>query len=409
MSARRLVLLLALALPLAFAGSAQAYVYWAEPLAGAIGRASNDGTGVENGFIHTGGEPIAVAVNSSNIYWADESAGTIGRANIDGTGVEPNFITGIKEPWGVAVNSSSIFWASLSGQAIGRANLDGTGKNLGFITGAGGPCSIAIDSGHIYWGNSGLTAHIGRASLTGNSPDDEWVNLDTYIPCGMAANSANVFFADSGAFGGFPHEIGRVNINGSFVDKSMIGDADGACGLTVNGSRLYWANQGNGTIGVANTDATGVNESLVTTGAVEPCGVAVDLLSSPFNPPPSTPTSGSGSSSPSPQPASPPAGTVRFVKAKVDKKQGIAFVSFAVNEAGVVSVTGNGVVPAKAQARGAGTVTVTVRAAKARRAALKRTGRLKTKLAVTFTPGDGGGSAAQSTPLTLTEHLRSRG
>jgi hypothetical protein len=68
-SVRRLIASFAVALPSVVAASAHAYVYWGEPRAGAIGRANNDGTGIENGFIETGGAPIAVAVNSSHIYW----------------------------------------------------------------------------------------------------------------------------------------------------------------------------------------------------------------------------------------------------------------------------------------------------------------------------------------------------
>lgn len=412
-SVRRLIASLAIALPLVFAASAHAYIYWAEPLHGSIGRSNNDGTDVQNGFIETGGQPIAVAVDSSHVYWANETLGTIGRANLDGTGVEPNFITGIKEPHGVAVNSSAIFWASVAGNEIGRANLDGTGKTLGLITAAESPCSITLDSGHIYWGSTGLTSYIGRASLTGNSPEREWVNLGTYIPCGVAANSANVFFADSGLFGGFPHEIGRVNINGTFVDKSMIGDADGACGLVVNGSKLYWANQGNGTIGVSNTDATSVDESLVTTGGGEICGVAVDALSSPFVPPvtpPSTSGSGSGSGgSPSPPASSPLPGSLRFVKLKYNGKQGTARLAVATNEAGTVKLSGKGVASASAQAGGAETVTLAVRATKSRGTTLKQTGRLTAKLAIVFTPSGGGSAVTLKRAVNLHAQIRQPG
>ncbi len=405
---RRLIALLVAALPLVFAGSAQAYVYWGDYHGGTIGRANLDGTNVEDGFIQTGGNPDAVAVTATHIYWTNETGGSIGRANVDGTAVEPNFITGIKEPAGVAVKSSFIFLSSLGGNEIGRAGLDGTGKKLNFIPSVASPCGIALDSGHVYWGTAQLTGFVGRASLTGSSAEPEWVNLGSYTPCGLATNSANVFVADTGIFGP-AHEIGRITIANKNFDPSMIGEAEGPCGLTVDESRLFWANDGTDTIGVANTDATGVDESLVQTGGHEICGVAVDSLSSPPAPPPSNePTSGpSGSSSQtpsSPAPPSPPAaGTVRWVKVKNDSKHGTARVSIAVNEAGTLSVTGKGIVAAKAQAPGAGTVTVTVRAAKAKRSTLKKTGRLATKLAVSFSPDNGGASADLTKSVTLHE------
>ena len=91
---------LAVALSLALVAWAQADIYWAEPLAGAIGRSNNDGNEVENAFVHTGGQPDAVAVNSTHIYRADEMSGTIGRANVDGTRMNRNSSPGSTSPWG---------------------------------------------------------------------------------------------------------------------------------------------------------------------------------------------------------------------------------------------------------------------------------------------------------------------
>jgi hypothetical protein len=75
MPIRTTIVLLAVALSLVFAASAQAYVYWGDPNAGTIGRANLDGSDATDAFIHTGGTPVAVAVDSSHIYWADESDG----------------------------------------------------------------------------------------------------------------------------------------------------------------------------------------------------------------------------------------------------------------------------------------------------------------------------------------------
>jgi virginiamycin B lyase len=406
MPVRRLIVLLVSVLSLLFASSAQAFVYWGDFQDGTIGRANLDGTNVEDAFIQTGGHPIGVAVNSTYIYWANESAGTIGRAKLDGTVVEPNFITGINKPWGVAVTPTAIFWPSFGGDEIGRANLDGSGKNLGLVTGVNSPCSIAVDSGHIYWGSTNLTSFIGRSSLTGSSPEREWVNLGTYVPCGMATNSANIFFADTGSFGP-AHEIGRVNINGTGLDKSIIGEAEGPCGLSVFGSRLFWANNATDTIGVANTDATGVNESLIQTGGKEICGVAVDSLSSPPIPPPASPGGGDGAaSSPPPvvSPSPPTPGAIRLSGLKPNLKRGTAQLKLEVNQAGIVSLTGKGIAPTKATAHGAGPVSLTVRATKAKAATLAQTGKLPSKLTVTFVPGNGGASAVLGKSVTLREH-----
>jgi hypothetical protein len=419
-SPRRLIALLALALPLAFAAPAHAYVYWADFSAGTIGRADLDGTQVNDAFIHVGGNPVGVAVDAAHIYWADESGGTIGRAKIDGTVVEPNFITGINKPFGVAVNGTSIFWPSLGSDEIGRANLDGSGKKLNFVANAESPCSIALDGGHVYWAGVGATGHIGRASLTGSSPEPEWISLGTTVPCGLAVNSANVFFANTGFLGSSSHEIGRANINGTAVDHSLIASAEGPCGLAIFDGHLYWANEGNGTIGRANTDGTGEDEELIKTGAAEICGVAVDALATPVTPPGEEEKPGNGEEStpptgtptgqtptpgpnlaPGPSPNPPPAGQIQIQKVKGDTKHGTARVTLAVNEAGVLAVSGKGIATARAQAAGVGTVTVTLHAAKKQRATLNKAHKFATNITASFTPTNGGAAATAVGKVTL--------
>jgi streptogramin lyase len=67
-------------------------IYWANAARGAIGRADLDGSNVNESFISSGSEPVAVAVDHHHIYWVDQDNGTIGRANLDGTNVNQSFI-----------------------------------------------------------------------------------------------------------------------------------------------------------------------------------------------------------------------------------------------------------------------------------------------------------------------------
>lgn len=384
MTVRRLIVALALALPCVFAAQAHAYVYWGDPGAGTIGRANNDGSGATDSFIQTGGAPIAVAVNSSYIYWANLTGGTIGRANINGTEVEPSFISGISEPGGVAVTSSYIFWTSLHEQTVGRANLDGSGKLPSLIPTGVSPCGIAVDSGSVYWSNlDGVEGTIGRASFNGTSREPEFVKkTGAGQICGIAVNSANIFWADTG-FINDATQIGRANASdGESPNPSLIGDADGPCGIAVFGTQLYWANKGNSMIARANTDGTSVNEALINVGSGEICGVAVDSLSSPLGPPPPNP-------GPTPPPAPTPPAPTLTLAVKLDKKHGTARLSATVNEAGTIAFTGKGIVAAKTKAHGAETVALTVQPTKAKKATLRRSGRLATKLTVTFTPTTG--------------------
>ncbi len=180
-----------------FAAGAHAFIYWADSQNQTIGRAGNDGTGVDDSFIPTGQLPFAVAVDASHIYWANQNSNSIGRANIDGTGVNNSFITGVTDPTGVAVNGASIYWSTLAGQ-IGKASLSGAGKQPSFIGGLVEPCGVALDSGHVYWVEiaSGTPAYIARAGLDGSVVQLNYVTIPgTSFPCGVAVNSANIFWS----------------------------------------------------------------------------------------------------------------------------------------------------------------------------------------------------------------------
>ena len=67
--------------------------------------------------------PTGVAVDDNFVYWANQSANTIGRATLDGTDVNQGFITGASFPSGVAVDDNYIYWGNADplGRAAGRS------------------------------------------------------------------------------------------------------------------------------------------------------------------------------------------------------------------------------------------------------------------------------------------------
>jgi virginiamycin B lyase len=88
-----------------------------------------------------------VAVDAGHVYWANVVAGTIGRANLDGTGANQSFIGGASRPRGVAVDARHVYWTDEATGTIGRANLDGTDANHSFIGGASAPFGVAVGPG----------------------------------------------------------------------------------------------------------------------------------------------------------------------------------------------------------------------------------------------------------------------
>jgi hypothetical protein len=69
--------------------------------------------------------------------------------------------------------------------------------------------------------------------------------------------------------------IGRANLDGTGVNQSFVTGATSPCGVAVIGSYIYWSNDQDNTIGRANLDGTGVTPRLITdTGGA--CGLASD-------------------------------------------------------------------------------------------------------------------------------------
>jgi hypothetical protein len=180
------------------------YLYWAN-WGGTIGRANLDGTGVNQSFISTGGNPVSVVASGNYIYWTDyqSGAGAIGRANLDGTGVNQSFISGLSNPWGMAISGGYVYWTEYvykesAGGTIGRAKLDGTGVNQSFLGGDlvdFNPGWIAIGAGHIYWSN----------------------------PCNPNSNTSS----------SYSNTIGRANLDGTGVNRSFITGANNPFGLVI--------------------------------------------------------------------------------------------------------------------------------------------------------------------------------
>src|ERR687883_121650 len=92
--------------------------------------------------------------------------------------------------------------------------------------------------------------------------------LATFVLAAPA--DAFVYWANSGT-----NSIGRANVDGTGANQSFITGANAPDGVAVDAAHVYWANVNTGTIGRATLDGTGVNQNFIT-GANAPAGVAVD-------------------------------------------------------------------------------------------------------------------------------------
>ena len=248
----------------------------------AIGRATLDGSGVEQSFIPTSHYSTGVAVDADHVYWAGYDSSTtpgsysIGRANLDGSGVEPRFISLATQPEDVAVDGEHVYWAQRFGSSysIGRADLDGTDVDESFIiTGTYLLTAVAVDSNHVYW--TSLTPYaieptssIGRANLDGSGVEQSLIKTSSYS-FGLAVDADHVYWTHQGN-----GTIGRANLDGSSVDQGFLTELGGVLGVAVDTNHIYWTTRrrsiGNeppqdwvGTIGRANLDGSAAERSFI--------------------------------------------------------------------------------------------------------------------------------------------------
>jgi WD40-like Beta Propeller Repeat len=247
-----------------------------EPQPTAIARANlSDGSGKELDFLPA--RSRGVTVDGNYVYWIDPEAEAIGRATLDGsTEVDPDFID-IPEaeienepsvlesvpanPWDIAVDDEHIYWTNsvdeaglpfvvtfqgkYAGQdvprmtctAIARGNCEVTAESNGggganerqtlTFTGAGQDTKFTLTC------DGEVTAEISFFGGTGERREN--------IKNGLEAKCGSGNFAVS--FGGGQGTIGRARIDGSpaSVDPEFIEGASVPRGITVDSTHLYWA------------------------------------------------------------------------------------------------------------------------------------------------------------------------
>jgi hypothetical protein len=136
---------------------------------------------------------------------------------------------------------------------------------IGLLYGLAGEASAAV-----YWANGNA---ISRMNLDGTNPSPELIASQSQLlgtPCGLAVDGSHLYWADE-----FGDRIGRAGLDGSNREDDFVDGADKPCGVAVDAGHVYWANEGGNSIGRANLDGTGVEQEFVP-GATHACGVAVN-------------------------------------------------------------------------------------------------------------------------------------
>lgn len=143
------------------------------------------------------------------------------------------------------------------------------------------PAWTGTASAAIYWTNSDPTSgaeEIGRANLDGSNTDPGFIKLPksqkhgAQTCDGVTVDGTDIYWAENGL-----DAIGRANIDGSNANPEFITGAERPCGIATDSSHIYWINDvyppGPWSIGRANLDGTEVQPEFLKT-AYGPCGLA---------------------------------------------------------------------------------------------------------------------------------------
>ncbi len=264
------------------------YAYWADPIAGTIGRAelANPTTSIDEGFIEPGpteceievetepdvfepqkfpsdSSPRYVAVHGSDIFWTNtglrdengepvDECGTVGHAELDiddnATEVDPDFISGASNPQGIAANNDDVYWANaaknIEKRSIGKAGIKGTGvKQVFFKPELNLPHAVALSSSDVYFDQyvegSGKS-YISSVPLGGGS--ENFLFLGSVEVRGIATDLNHVYWTSQNQ-----EVVGRADLEleADTLENEFVKGIEGSLnGLAADSSHLYWSVNG---------------------------------------------------------------------------------------------------------------------------------------------------------------------
>jgi len=347
------------------------FVYWTNDGGSTIGRAKLNGSGPNNSFIAGLNDPLGVAVDTRFVYWAQGTgaSSSIGRALLDGSQVSAGFIpasAGVDSPVGVAVDANFIYWINETGN-IGRALIDGTSPTPNFVVAPGTHCGLAVDANFIYWTDTMAGNRIGRAGINGAGADPNFLT-GISVACGVASNGTNLYWGTKAPL----TSIGRSTVNGASPTNAFISAASSApspCGVGVNSQYIFWGNIPGLAVGRANLSGSGKNPGSVP-GATTPC-----------------------------LPVAAPSNKITFTSTVFNKKKGTAKLNGKVSGPGQISIAstadggGKTVKPVGLTLTSSGPWSLPVKPKGKPAKALKKKGKAKLNVFVTFTPAGVAGVA----------------
>lgn len=164
--------------------------------------------------------------------------------------------------------SAAVYWDDALG--IAAANSDGSSPNYRYFKppfpsdSAGPSCGLAVTTTYLYWVG---TWGIGRVNLEGPAAPAT-ISPHLEQPCGIAVDQSHVYWADQKA-----GTIGRANLDGGEANLALVTGLQQPCGVAVDQTHLYWISSAG--IGRAKLDGSQVERGFLAVGPTG-CGLALD-------------------------------------------------------------------------------------------------------------------------------------
>lgn len=280
-----------------------------------IARAGIDGSSTNPSFLPARAQGLFA--NGGYLYWANPVAGTIGRAKLGASGPEEeddNFIAGAQSPRSITVGGEYVYWTDPAGEKegegwVGRAKIGPTEAEavephfmpawLNHLDAVHpdesklfNPRGITVDENHIYWGDVGSdgsndyhSTALLRANLNGgeieeygefeNTPGQGDYQPRHLAPQALAVEGSSIYAVqhrDGSDFSG----ILRLSLLDQRAPATAITLEEGAIrGVATDASHLYWTNSTTSAIGLSNLDLSEPKPDFIT-GAGHPLGLAAD-------------------------------------------------------------------------------------------------------------------------------------
>jgi hypothetical protein len=175
----------------------------------------------------------------------------------------------LRKPWFLAADATYLYCATRGGN-IRRRPLNGglPVEQFNYVGPDGSALEgIAVNATHIFWIDND-NGKIQRVALAAQNASDQYPYQDLVTglpnPGGLAVDATHIYYGDTGA-----HSIGRANLDGTGANNSwLVGGGTALEGIAVNATHIFWADPAGHAIGRANLDGTGINNAFVTVPSI---------------------------------------------------------------------------------------------------------------------------------------------